>query len=151
MPYRIRIAHPGDVPAIAERYREQNERDGTNYPLPEIFTPAGKLAPMVALALVIEDEDGVVQQGIVFEKAVEMMMFGCDPKATAFYRREIAGSFYLLRQQGYEVVHCFVPKQVVLRAERPLERVGFARDDFRLAHFCKDLRLDEPEMETPGV
>lgn len=145
MSYQIRQAVPSDVPAIREHCRQQNERDGTNYPVPQIFDEYGRLMPMIALALVIVDESGAVQQGVVFEKHVEMELFGCDPKATATLRKEIEAAFYLLRQQGYQTAHTFIPKQVVIPIERPLRKVGFMRDDFRLAHFCRDLTQVQEE------
>jgi hypothetical protein len=141
--YRLRIAEPRDVPEIEERCAEQNHRDGTSYPVPDIYDVLGNLKPMIALALVIEDEKGNVIQGVVFEKTTEMLLFGCSPHATAELKKQIDGCFYLLRKQGYSVSHTFVPKTVVIPIEKPLAKVGFERDDFKFAHFIKDLTKDE--------
>ena len=144
MSYHIRQAEPRDVPAIAEQHRLQNERDGTKYPMPELFDGRGRLMPNIALALAICDGEEV-RQGVWFEKGLEMLLAGCDPKATAQLHKEIENVWYLLRKQGYTGVHCFVPKQVVLPVEKPLKKVGFERDDFRLAHLFKDLTVTEEE------
>lgn len=146
MPFRIRAAQPDDVSAIAEHHQIQNARDGTDYPMPVIFDVLGNLMPNIALAFVIMDESDKVIQGVVFERQCEMLLFGCDPHATAQLHKEIEGAFYLLRRKGYETVHCLVPKQVVIPVEKPLKKVGFERNDFRLAHFTKDLTM--PERET---
>lgn len=157
MPYRIRSATPKDIPEIAARHREQNERDGTSYPMPEIYDMNGKHKPNVPLALVTVDGEEV-KQGVVFERApiisvdvsaVEMSLFGKDPKATAQLEREISNAFYLLRSMGYHVVHSFVPKQVVIPIEKPFRRAGFERDDFRLAHFLMDLTKNEEGERSP--
>jgi hypothetical protein len=121
-----------------ERHREQNERDGTNYPLPDLFDELGNLARGIALALVVVEDDKVLQ-GIYFEaKTVEMCFAGCDPRATAVARREIDATAYLLRQAGYELISCLVPKQVAQQIEKPLTKAGFERTD-KLEHFLKDI------------
>src|SRR5271166_5843556 len=118
MSYRIRAATPDDVPQIAARHQAQNQRDGTNYPMPKIFDVLGRLMPNIALAFVVTDtskkEGEEVLQGVVFERQCEMLLFGCDPHATAQLHKEIEACFYLLRMKGYETVHCLVPKQVVI-------------------------------------
>ena len=144
--YRIRLMEPRDVPAVERLHAEQNARDHTDYPLTQVFDESFRVLPNVALALVVLDGDEV-KQGVVFERGCEMLLSGCDPKATAELRKQIGSAFFLLRQRGYSGVHCFVPKQVVLPIEKPLEKVGFVRDDFRLAHFLKDLTLVEAEEE----
>ena len=147
--YSIREARPQDIPAIEEHCRKQNERDGTNYPVPRIFDESWRWMPNIALAMVIVDEKGEVQQAAIYERTVEQLLFGCEPKATAQLHKEIEGVFYLLRQRGYEGVHCFVPKQVELPVSKPLEKVGFKRDDWRLAHYFKDLTEEEANVEKP--
>ena len=143
MKYTLRAAEPRDVPEIEERCREQNKRDGTSYPVPPIFDVLGMQLPHIAFAGVIEDEHGNVLQGVVMEVNPEMSLFGCAPEATATLRKEIEGVFYLLRKQGFSVVHTFIPKDVVIPIEKPLVKVGFVRDDFKFAHFMKDLTQDE--------
>jgi hypothetical protein len=145
--YRIRLMEPRDIPEVERLHALQNERDGTNYPLTRVFDEYGRTMPNVALALTILDDEEV-RQGVVFERGCEMLLSGCDPKATAQLHKEIEAAFYLLRQKGYSVVHCFVPKQVVLPVEKPLKKVGFERDDFRLVHFLKDLtEMQQEEQE----
>ena len=138
MAYSIRVMRPQDIPAIERKHIEQNEHDGTNYPLPQIFDESWRWMPNIALALTIFEDDEI-KQGVVFERGCEMLLFGRDPKATATLHKQIESSFYLLQQKGYGVIHCFVPKVAVIPVEKPLKDVGFKRDDFRLAHFCKDL------------
>ena len=150
MHYTVREARPSDVPQIEQRHREQNERDGTNYPLTPIFDECGRYMPNVELALVIVDGDTVCQAAI-FEKQVEMMLAGCDPKATAQLRREIDGAFYLLRKKGYTSTHTLIPKALLGEKgnpgpiEKALVSVGFESIDDRLAHFYKDLTKIEEE------
>lgn len=146
MAYRIRQMEPRDIPAVAALHEAQNKRDGTNYPLPKVFDDFYRLMPNVALALTVLDGEEV-RQGIVLERACELLLFGCDPKATATLHKEIEGVWYLLRQKGYEAVNCFVPKRVVLPIEKPLKDVGFERNDFRLAMFQKDLRPKEEDTD----
>jgi hypothetical protein len=138
--YRIRLMDPADVPVLKELHREQNERDGTNYPLTEVFDPDSHAQkPNIPLALVILSGDEV-RQGATFEaRTAEMMLVGCDAKATATLHRQIGSAFDILRGRGFVGVHCFVPKQVVDSAQKPLEDVGFKRDDEQLAHFYLDL------------
>ena len=147
MAYTIRFMEPRDVPAVQKLHDEQNRRDGTNYPLTQVFNEFFDVMPNVAMALVICDGDEV-KQGVVFERGCEMLLSGCDPKATATLHKKIGRCFDYLRRKHYPVVHCFIPKQVVLPTEKPLKDVGFVRDDFRLAHFLKDLTLVERNEET---
>lgn len=146
MAYRIRQMEPRDIPAVQILHDAQNKRHATNYPLTQVFDIYGRLMPNVALALVVLDGEEV-RQGVVFERCVEMMLAGCDPKATATLHKEIEGAFYLLRQKNYETVHCLVPKTVIIPVEKPLEKVGFERIDFRLGHFIKDLTKVASEEE----
>jgi len=141
--YRIRQMEPRDVPAVRQLHDEQNRRDGTSYPLTVVFDEFYRVMPNVALALVVLDGDQV-KQGVVFERTVEMMLSGCDPRATAQLHKDIEAAFYLLRKRGYNGVHCLVPKDVVIPVEKPLTKVGFERDDCKIAHFFKDL------TEAPG-
>jgi len=140
--YSIREARPQDVPAIEEHCRKQNERDKTSYGVPQIFDGYGRLMPNIALALVVCDGEEV-KQGVIYERTVEQLLYGCDPHATAQLHKEIEGVFYLLRRKGYTGAHCLVPKMVVIPVEKPLQKVGFQRDDFRLAHFYKALDIQE--------
>jgi hypothetical protein len=135
---RVRNAEPRDIPAIADRHAEQNRRDGTNYPMARIFNEQGQLLPNIALALVVEDDDGAVLQGIVFESIPEMQIYGTNPRATAFLERNIEGAWYLLAGKGFQVVNCEVPKQVAKPISKPLKRAGFTRSK-GLINFFREL------------
>lgn len=134
----MRTAEPRDVPAIEARHREQNQRDGTNYPLPKLFNEKGKLMPNIDLALVIE-QDSEVLQGIVFEHISEMQCFGCNPKATAVGRHDIDAAMYVLKAKGIHSTVSAVPLKVVDSVEKPLKKAGFARRD-DLAHFYRETK-----------
>src|SRR5579863_6852099 len=110
MKYRIRLMEPGDVPAVQKLHREQNERDGTNYPMAQIFDAEGRKNPNIPIALSITRDDEV-RQGATVERAAELMLFGCDPRATAELRKQIHGVFYLMAKKGYTGLHCMVPKR----------------------------------------
>jgi hypothetical protein len=138
MAYHIRLMEPRDLPAVQRLHEEQNRRDGTNYPLTPVFDESYRLMPNVALALVICNGEEVTQ-GVVFETSVEMMLSGCDPRATAELHNQIGACFCLLAEKGFTSAHCFVPKDVVIPVEKPLKRVGFVSTP-RLVHFIKDLR-----------
>lgn len=145
--YRIRLMEPRDLAAIEKLHDQQNQRDGTDYPLTPVFEDCWRQRKQVPLALTTLKGEEVIQ-GTTFEStAVEMMLSGCDPRATAQLHKEIQAAFYLLRSMGFEVVHCFIPKQVVIPVEKPLKDVGFVRDDFRLAHFMKDLTAPDTHTE----
>ena len=74
------------------------------------------------------------------EKVAELRFVGCDPKATAFGRREIDGLSYVLKLQGFRWLECFVPRQLKKMIQKPLRRAGFHCVDRELTHFAKDLR-----------
>lgn len=139
---------PRDITAVQKLHDEQNRKHGTSYPLTMPFDESWRKRWQVPLALTILDGDEV-KQGVTFENTgVEMMLAGCNPRATAHLHQEIQAAFYLLRSMGYEVVHTFIPKDVVLPVERPLKDVGFVRDDGKFAHFIKDLTADDPKEES---
>lgn len=144
MAYHIRKMEPRDISAVQKLHDEQNRRDGTDYPLTPVFNEFYEFMPNVGLALVVCDGEEV-KQGVVFEASVEMMLSGCDPKATAQLHKEIQGCFYLLAAKGFTSAHCFVPKDVVIPVEKPLKKVGFEPTP-RLVHFIKDLRPIEEEV-----
>lgn len=145
MNFRIRKMTPFDLPLVAERAREQNERDGTSYPVPEIFEPDAtrtggwKLVDNVPLALVSE-MNGRLEQAHVFLRTLEMMSFGTNRRATALSMRQAPAAFYLLRQKGYQDLHVLVPKnRTEAMQHRLAEAMGLVRDDDRLAHFYRNL------------
>ena len=142
---RMRQMTPADIERIAELAAEQNERDGTEYPLPQVFVPELSDASLcrqsvhVPLALVTEI-NGRVEQGHLFLRTLEMMSFGTNRRATAASIRDRAAVFYLLRQKGYQDLHIQVPKVKVANMEHSLaEAMGMARDDDRLVHFYREL------------
>lgn len=130
----LRQANAEDWPAIQQLHREHQATQGTDYELPYLFGPA------IAVALVGVDEDGAIRNCIYVERIAEMRFVGCDPKATAFGRREIVGLAYVLKLQGYRWLECFVPRPLKRMIARPLCKAGFACVDEDLAHFTKDLR-----------
>lgn len=140
--FRMRSMEPRDVEQVLLLCDAQNERDGTNYPVPMIFGPDGRLVENMPLALVAE-RNGEVRQACLFQRTVEMMCFGTDPHATAFSRGEMGRAAYLLRARGYDDVHCQVPRAMADRMERPLRRAGYERDDDKLAHFYRSLSEGE--------
>ncbi len=138
-PIILRPARPTDMEAIERFHREQNERDGTSYPLTRIFNADGSLARNVAVALVGE-QNGEPKQALYVERTAEMLFAGCDPKATAFARRDADALCAVLAWQGYTGLHCAVPVALAEAIRKPLEKAGFERTDDRLAHFFRDLR-----------
>jgi hypothetical protein len=130
----LRQATGEDWPAIQQLHREHQAAQRTNYELPWLFGPA------IAVALVGVDEDGAIRNCIYVETVAELRFVGCDPQATAFSRREIAGLSYLLKLQGFRCLDCFVPRTLKALIRKPLERAGFQCIDTELSLFAKDLR-----------
>lgn len=115
---------PADVPAVLERLREQNERDGTSYGLPRIFDARGARLARIPLALVaVEVKTGHVMQAHVWEQTVEQTSYGVSAAATVCSMREQEAVFYLLRERGYRDEHIFVPPQRVAELEPGLEKL----------------------------
>jgi hypothetical protein len=138
----LRVAEPRDLPALYARLAEQNERDGTCYPIPEIFDAKGKQSKFVPLALIVEHH-GKVHGGIIFESAgrgVEMMLVGCGPRVTAMAQSERKGIEYTLRNLGFSWIRCLVTKSVVKYLKAPMKDAGFTRTDTRFASFFKELQ-----------
>jgi len=141
-PIILRPATPADLPYIRRFHDEQNERDGTSYPLPAFFDKVGAGTDRVPVALVgCEEGSDVPVQAIWVERRAELMFAGCDnPKATAFARRDIDGLAGVLSWLGYSGLHCDVPIALADAIGKPLDKAGFSRNDDCLAHFFKDLR-----------
>ena len=138
-PIILRPACPSDIDAIERFHRKQNERDGTDYPLTRIFNADGSLSRNVPVALV-GDRGGEPMQALYVERTAELMFAGCDPKATAFARRDADALCAVLAWQGYTGLHCAVPVALAKAIAKPLKAAGFERTDDRLAHFFRDLR-----------
>jgi hypothetical protein len=130
----LRQAARADWPRIVELHQEHQAAQGTNYELPWLFGPS------IAVALVGVDAGGAIHNCVYVETVAELRFVGCDPKATAFSRREIAGLSYLLKLQGFRWLECFVPRSLKKMIEKPLRRAGFDCVDREFAHFAKDLR-----------
>jgi hypothetical protein len=140
-PIVLRPATPADLPFIKRFHTEQNERDGTSYPLPRLFDKEGNLTDRAPVVLVgVKEGSDEPVQAIWVERRAELMFAGCDPKATAFARRDIDGLAAVLTWLGYSGLHCDVPLALVEAIGKPLSKAGFEQNDHRLAHFFKDLR-----------
>lgn len=131
------------MPRLEAWAREQNRRDGTNYPLPKVFEQAADGSVMqvggvpLALALV---RDGRVVQGHVFERTVELTSYGTDPQATSDSMRQSDAVFWMLREMGYMDCHLLVPQTRVGQLEHEISALmGMKRIDERLAHFYRRL------------
>ncbi len=140
-PVTLRPARPSDMIHIERFHRLQNERDGTSYPIPRIFKPNGTLYDSVPVALVGVEEGGndIPVGSIYVERRAELMFAGCDPKLTAFARRDIDGLLGVLTWLGYQGIHCDVPVALTEEIRKPLEKAGFTQTDDRLAHFFREV------------
>ena len=131
---QIRLAKPSDWPLIQRFNRHQNELQGTNTALPQIFDAAGNFAPNIALAFIVE-RDGVAVQSFYFELIPEVCFAGCDPQATAYARREIDRIAFGLRAMGFTGIRCSVPEHMNEHIASPLKHAGFEEDeDLSLIH-----------------
>jgi hypothetical protein len=130
----LRQATRDDWPAIQRLHQEHQAAQRTNYELPWLFGSA------IAIALVGVEESGAIRNCIYVETIAELRFVGCDPRATAFCRREIEGLSYVLKLQGLRCLECFVPRPLKKMLQKPLRRAGFDCVDRELAHFVKDLR-----------
>lgn len=130
----LRQATPEDWPAILGIHAQHQAAQGTNYELPYLF------GPQIALALVGVDEGQRIRSCVYVEAVAEMRFVGCDPRATAFARREIDGLVYVLKHQGFRWLECFVPRKLKKMIGKPLRKAGFECVDRELAHFTKDMR-----------
>jgi hypothetical protein len=139
---------PNDVPAVQHRLREQNYRDKTSYSLPKIFDESGQRLPSIVLALVAVDvKTGMVVQGHIWERTVEQMSFGTDPRATVCSMHEYPAVFHLLREKGYSDLHILVPTQRVKQMEHGLDSIlGMTDTGEMLRHFYR--LLDPAENDA---
>jgi hypothetical protein len=135
----LRQAEPKDMPALLHLLAEQNRRDNTRYPLPEIFDEHGRQADYIPLALVaVRGEE--VFGGIVFEsKGVEMMLIGCSPRVTLMAAHERQGILYTLKAMGFRWIRSLVTKSVVKNLTPAMKEAGFRRDDKRFASFFREV------------
>ena len=139
---RVRNMEPKDLKAVWRLCLAQNRRDGTSYPVPEIFElderhPGfGRHKPNVALALVTE-VNGRVRAGHVWMRTVEEMSFGGARADMEFSIAHIPMALEILGRKGYEDVHTFVPSPRAADLVGLLGAQGFTRIDHRLAHFFR--------------
>jgi hypothetical protein len=137
--YNLRNLEPRDMAQLIELNEIQNSRDGTHYPLPRMFGERGNFDPDIALALAV-DRGKQLAQGVYFQsRIVEMCFAGCDPRATAYVRREATAVRFTLRGMGYKGVRCLIPHLRVPQLEPALFAAGFVRTDARFASFYFDL------------
>ena len=123
----LRLAQPKDIPVLLRKIHEQNERDGTSYPLPDIFDEDGRQMDNIPLAYVIERGNEVFG-GIVFEsKGVEMMLVGCNPRVTLTVGDCAPGILYTLRAMGLRSITCHVTKPIVKQVKGAMKSAGFKR------------------------
>lgn len=135
----LRLAEPRDIPILLHKLAEQNHRDGTRYPMPEIFDEDGYQADNVPLAYVVE-RGGEVFGGVVFEsKGVEMMLIGCSPRVTSVIVEEAPGVLFSLRAMGFRWIRSLVTKSVVQSLKPAMKQAGFRRDDTRFASFFREV------------
>ena len=146
MKTRLRHMTPEDVPAALDLLKEQNERDGTSYPLPQVFDERGVRLKRIPLALVAVDvKTGEVRQAHIWETTLEHMAFGVAATVTAASAREQAEVWHLLRQRGFDDEHLLVPARIAPRLESWLDKVlGMVATGHR--HFYR--RLDPAENQT---
>lgn len=137
-PIILRPARIGDMESIKEWHREQNERDGTRYPIVPLFNANGTLSSRVPVALVGEKE-GVPVQSLYVERTAELQFAGCDPTATAYARRDIDALATILYHLGYRALNCFVPVDRAQAVSKPLLKAGFHETTGEFVHFFKDL------------
>lgn len=135
----MRLIRAADTPAILKLGREQNQRDGTNYPVPLLYKADGTRSDNLPLGLVTES-NGEVIQAQLFLRTIELMVFGVDPRATAISARHIDAAAFCLGQIGYDGIHCQVPRHKADEISPILaDRMHFKRDDDRLAHFYRHI------------
>jgi hypothetical protein len=135
----LRLAQPKDIPVLLRKLKEQNERDGTSYPLPDIFDEEGRQAENIPLAWVVQHGKDVLGGGLVESKGLEMMLIGCDPRITIVIKREGPGIIYTLKAMGFRWIRCLVTRTVVKQVKGAMKEAGFRRDDSRFASFFREV------------
>jgi hypothetical protein len=135
----LRLAEPRDIPALLHKLAEQNLRDGTRYPMPEIFDENGRQAENVPLAYVVE-HCGEVAGGIVFEsKGVEMMLVGCSPRVTLTIGNHAPGVLYTLKHMGFNWIKCEVTRSIVKQVKGAMKDSGFRRISDKFVSFFREI------------
>lgn len=127
------------MPGLIKRHKEQLERDGVDYPLPEIFDEDGRQAAHIPYAIVLVKDDEV-EGAVLFEsKGLEMTLIGCSPRLTAVVQREQAGIIYTLKSMGFRWIRALVTRTRLTPLREPLRQAGFRRDDTEFASFFREI------------
>ena len=136
---KLREMVPADVPILLEQLRQQNERDGTSYGMPQVFDENGRKLSRIPLALTAVDvETNAPVQGHIWETTLEHMTFGTRPEATLCSIREQAAVWYLLRQKGFRDEHLLVPVSSAPKMEKNLaEMLGMIDTGKLMKHFYR--------------
>ena len=136
---KLRQMVPSDVPLLLERLKEQNQRDGTSYGMPQVFDEQGHRLSRIPLALTAVDvETGEPVQGHVWETTLEHMTFGTRPEATLCSIQEQAAVWYLLREKGFRDEHLLLPLTSAPRMEKALAAMlGMIDTGKSMKHFYR--------------
>jgi hypothetical protein len=127
------------MPSLIKLHKEQLERDGVNYPLPDIFDEDGNQAAHIPCAIVLVNGDKV-EGAVLFEsKGVEMTLIGCSPRLTAVIKREQDGILYTLRSMGFRWIRTLVTRTRLTPLREPLRQAEFRRDDPQFASFFREI------------
>lgn len=154
-PLVTRFATPEDWPRIRALHLEQNEKWGTHYELPYLWTDN------IPVAVVAVDDGGTIREAFYVERTAELRFIGVDPRATAHLRRESEALAYILRSLGYRWLECFVPvtrrwwqfwrkTDLVRMIRKPLLKAGFDATGTKLAHFTRDMRGGSAHVQGTG-
>lgn len=137
---------PSDVPTLNELCFRQIRAEGSDYAPPKLFTagPDGKLRRSLNIPFalkLIDTDNGRMVGGYIFERSLELLSFGTEPRATAIGLKELPAVMLLLEDMGYEGFHSRVPLSIVDCWESTINRrLRMRRDDDRLAHFYRQFR-----------
>jgi hypothetical protein len=135
----LRLIQPKDIPILLHKQAEQNLRDKTHYPLPEIFDEDGRQMENIPLAYVVERDDEVFG-GIIFEsKGVEMMLVGCSPRVTLTIGKHAPGVLYTLKALGFNWIKCHVTRSIMKQVKGYMKEAGFKRLSEKFASFFREI------------
>lgn len=130
---RWRLATPEDQPAI-DRIREVSERLlNEKQKSPALFDRP------VLLALVAEDEFGVVVDCLYLEATVEVCKSGCSTEALIETAGLEADLYTWLRGMGFKTATIRTRKNLKEKMRPVLERLGFTCEDDEFSRWTRDL------------
>ena len=128
---------PADVPELWALCNRDNERWGTDYAVPRLFSEDDELLPNIPLALKVVDRGRIVQAH-VFERQLELLTYGADPRATALSLPALLFAEKLLERLGYRGFHALVARGRIRQFDQAVaQRLNMERDDGRVAHFYR--------------